>query len=105
MDLLRFFPIFKWLFPLSFPQLDLSLLLGAFFGRALLAGILGGIAGVGIALLAKPSAESAEGTAPLLPPSEWLVAILVATLLACLAAWLPSLAASRRDPAEVLRHD
>ena len=58
-----------------------------------------------IALAAKPSTESAEGTAPLLPPSEWIIAMLAATLLACLAAWLPSLAASRRDPAEVLRHD
>lgn len=79
-------------------------ILGAFLGRALLAGVLGGIAGVGLALAAKPTAEG-QGVGPLLAPSEWFIAIFVATLLACLAAWLPSLAASRRDPAEVLRHD
>lgn len=77
-------------------------ILGAFLGRAILAGLIGGLIGVGIAEVVKlPSTDSA----PIIQTGEWIIAIMAAPLLAALAAWLPSLAAAQRDPAEVLRYD
>jgi ABC-type lipoprotein release transport system permease subunit len=77
-------------------------IMGAFLGRALIAGLIGGILGVIVAEVVRlPS----SGEAPIIEPSEWIIAVLAASLLACLAAWLPSLAAAQRDPADVLRHD
>ena len=37
--------------------------------------------------------------------SEWVVPIIAAPLLAAVSAWLPSLVAAQKDPADVLRHD
>ncbi len=77
-------------------------ILGAFLGRAVLAGVVGGVIGVFIAKVVKlPSVDSG----PIIESGEWIAAIVAAPLLAALAAWLPSLAAAQRDPAEVLRHD
>lgn len=77
-------------------------ILGAFLGRAALAGFAGGLVGMLIAMVLQGFLQSESG---LLHSGEWLVAVIAAPVLACLAAWLPSLAASQRDPAEVLRHD
>lgn len=77
-------------------------ILGAFLGRAILAGLIGGLIGVGIAEVVKlPSTDSS----PIIQTGEWIIAIMAAPFLAALAAWLPSLAAAQRDPAEVLRYD
>jgi putative ABC transport system permease protein len=70
-------------------------ILGAFLGRAVAAGLVGGALGVAVAATAFGLLEGREMT----------VAVLAAPMLAALAAWLPSLAAAQRDPAEVLRCD
>ena len=70
-------------------------ILGAFLLRAMMAGLLGGACG----LLAASSLTA------LLEADEILIAVFSAPLLAAIAAWLPALAASQRDPVDVLRHD
>lgn len=77
-------------------------ILGAFLGRAILAGLLGGAMGI---LAAEVANLPSVGTGPLISSSEWIIALVAAPSLAALAAWLPSLAAAQRDPAEVLRYD
>jgi ABC-type lipoprotein release transport system permease subunit len=83
--------------------------LGTFLGRALLAGVAG--AGLGIAgawtlnAAGRTSLFYGHSLGALLNPGEWLLAAALAPLLAGLGAWLPSLHAARRDPAEVLRSD
>ncbi|MCB1228795.1 MAG: hypothetical protein KDN19_00920 [Verrucomicrobiae bacterium] len=77
-------------------------ILGAFLGRAILAGLVGGIIGAVIAEFVRlPSMDSGL----IIETGEWIAAISAAPVLAALAAWLPSLAAAQRDPAEVLRYD
>lgn len=84
-------------------------ILGAFLTRAVAAGLIGGVIGALVAELVGIPAGSApvgaEAPAPLIHPLEWVAAIFAAPLLAALAAWLPSLAAAQRDPAEILRYD
>ncbi|MCB1062126.1 MAG: hypothetical protein KDN20_04295 [Verrucomicrobiae bacterium] len=70
-------------------------ILGAFLVRAIIAGLVGGAMGAAVAKFVSPT----------ILPKEWLIAICLAPLLAALGAWLPSLAAAQRDPADVLRHD
>ncbi len=71
--------------------------LGAFLMRALLMGLAGSL----LALIACLAA----GIAPQLKPSGWAAVLAGVPMLAAAAAWLPSLLASERDPAVVLRHD
>lgn len=78
-------------------------ILGAFLARSLLAGISGAVCGALIAEAVR--LLTSDASAPIIRAYEVLIALIAAPLLACLAAWLPSLAAARRDPAEVLRYD
>lgn len=80
-------------------------ILGAFLSRAVLAGLAGGLIGAAAAAFGLVPGLPAASAPPLLGPGELAVAILAAPLLAAVAAWLPSLAAAQRDPAEVLRGD
>jgi len=84
-------------------------ILAAFLGRAFAAGLVGAVLGVLIAVTAGPALQDrvfqGHSLTSLLTGKEWLVPLVTAPLLACLAAWLPSFAASQRDPAVVLRHD
>jgi hypothetical protein len=83
--------------------------LGAFLGRALLAGTVGAALGIAGALaLGAAGAKSlfyGYSLGALLNPGEWLLAVALAPVLAGLGAWLPSLHAAQRDPAVVLRAD
>lgn len=83
--------------------------LGAFLGRALLAGMAGAALGVVAALSlgtagAKPLFYG-RSLGALLSAGEWFLALALAPTLAGLGAWLPSLHAAQRDPAAVLRGD
>ena len=78
-------------------------ILGAFLTRSLVVGVSGAVFGAliseGIRILTTGS------SVPIIHPREYLIALVAAPVLACLAAWLPSLAAAQRDPADVLRYD
>ena len=84
-------------------------ILGAFLGRAGLSGVLGAL--LGIILIVMGMTIFSErwlggiGWSELLQPVEFAWPFLLAPALAMMAAWLPALAASQRDPADVLRHD
>ncbi len=79
--------------------------LGVFLGRAWLLGFAGVVLGM-VALVATGAKFPGDARLlDLLGRGELLKILLGVPILACGAAWLPSLAASRKDPAEVLRHD
>ncbi|MCB1088645.1 MAG: hypothetical protein KDM63_16525 [Verrucomicrobiae bacterium] len=80
-------------------------ILGTFLTRAIAAGSLGGVLGVLAIFVVKVPGNGDVAATALLRPSEMMASVLAAAALAALAAWLPSLAAAQRDPAEVLRHD
>jgi ABC-type lipoprotein release transport system permease subunit len=81
----------------------------ALLARAAVVGVVG--AGIGlIVVLAAGSVIASrwlEGHSPqsLFAVSEAVAVLLLMPVLACIAAWLPSLHAARQDPATVLRHD
>lgn len=84
-------------------------ILSAFLGRAIFAGLLGALIGGLIFAMAFPlfRERSFHGFAlgDLVTTNTWLLAILLAPVLAAMAAWLPSLLAAQKDPATILRHD
>ncbi|MFT5130179.1 MAG: putative ABC transport system permease protein [Rhodothermales bacterium] len=84
-------------------------LLMAFIIRAFAVGLAGAILAIGLGFgLAGAFSESmlhGFSASALLPPRDLLLLLFVAPALACLAAWLPSLLAAQRDPADILRHD
>jgi putative ABC transport system permease protein len=85
-----------------------SLLL-AFIVRAFAVGLGGAALALGIGFLLAGAVQERMlhgfGVNSLLLPQDLLLLLLVAPILACLAAWLPSLLAAQRDPATILRHD
>ena len=84
-------------------------ILSAFLGRAIFAGLSGAVIGGLIFALAFPlfRERSFHGFAlsELVGTNTWLLAIVLAPVLAAIAAWLPSLWAAQKDPATILRHD
>jgi putative ABC transport system permease protein len=84
-------------------------LLFAFIARAFAVGIGGALFAIlaGLALGGAVQEDALYGFAAtaLLPTRDLLLLLFVAPILACLAAWLPSLMAAQRDPATILRHD
>ncbi len=86
-----------------------GIILSAFLSRAVLAGLLGAITGVVDFALIYPIVKERffQGVAmsEVVSGSEWIVALLAAPILAAVSAWLPSLMAAQKDPADVLRHD
>lgn len=86
-----------------------KIILSAFLSRAVLAGLLGAIAGVTAFVITYPLLKERffQGVAmgDVLAGSDWLVALVAAPVLAAVSAWLPSLMAAQKDPADVLRHD
>jgi putative ABC transport system permease protein len=83
--------------------------LGAFLGRALLAGVAGAVVGIVVALAVGAGlAEKmfyGRALGSLLSGGELALTVVLAPFLAGLGAWLPSLQAAQRDPAVVLRQD
>jgi ABC-type lipoprotein release transport system permease subunit len=86
-----------------------STLLAAFLLKALVTGLAAGVIGVPLALLLVAALRvgvfQGHGPATLIDPMQVLGILVLMPVFAVLAAWLPSYWASRRDPAEVLRHD
>ena len=84
-------------------------ILATFLGRATAAGLSGALLGILIALAAGPllGQRLFHGATPasLIQGGEWLLILVAAPILTCLASWLPAFDASQRDPADVLRHD
>jgi len=84
-------------------------LLAAFLLKALVTGLAGGLIGVALALLGiaawRGRVFDGHGPAVLLDWSTFSWLLVGTPVFAALAAWVPSFWASRRDPAEVLRHD
>jgi hypothetical protein len=74
--------------------------LGLFLGKALMLGLIGGLAGylAGVAV-----ACWSAGHLEAIQPGLLLTVVLTAPVLAGLASWLPALLAARQDPALVLR--
>ena len=79
--------------------------LGVFLGRAWLLGCGGVVLGLLVLFLYQGKLPGEVGLMGLLGKKVLAYALLGVPILACGAAWLPSLAAARKDPAEVLRHD
>ena len=83
--------------------------LGAFLGRALLAGVLGAVLGLGVALgLAGAMRDSVfygYSLGALVGVKGMVWPLVLAPVLAGLGAWLPSFQAAQQDPAVVLRTD
>lgn len=86
-----------------------KIILSAFLARAVLAGLLGAFVGVADFAICFPFAKDRffHGIAmgELVTNSEWIVLLVAAPGLAAVSAWLPSLMAAQKDPADVLRHD
>ena len=84
-------------------------LLGVFLLRALVSGVTGGVLGAALALLSiavcRERLFDGHPFAALLDRSELAWLLVSMPVFAASAAWVPSFWASRRDPAEVLRHD
>lgn len=84
-------------------------ILQVFLARAFLLGLLGTLIGLatlqfcGNGLLEKHLFDHTLGE--LLENRHLAQSLLVVPFLACVAAWLPSLHASQRDPADILRHE
>lgn len=84
-----------------------SQILKVLLGKAVIAGLLGGLLGVGIGFFAGLSSGDLAGTTggALRLDSVWpiqVAAVLAAPVLSVLAGWLPALFASRADPATIL---
>jgi putative ABC transport system permease protein len=81
----------------------------AFLGRAVMAGLLGALVGAGLFAILYPLFRDSRfhgfSLADLVDGKTWLLAVVLAPLLAAMAAWLPSLLAAQKDPATILRHD
>ena len=81
----------------------------AFLGRAVLAGLAGALLGAVLLVFLFPVFQEQRfhgfSHAELIDGRTWLLAILLAPVLAAMAAWLPSLLAAQKDPATILRHD
>lgn len=81
----------------------------AFLTRSALAGVLG--AGIGLLVFAGafPAVRerffAGQPIGELIQPALWAIPLIGAPLLAIAAAWLPAMAASQKDPAQVLRQD
>lgn len=77
--------------------------------RSGLAGLAGAVIGlIGFAALHPVVGEKwfhSEPLGNLVSGSAGIVAVIAAFVLAALAAWLPALVASQKDPADILRHD
>ena len=73
-----------------------------FLGKALLIGIVGAAVGyvIGFGL---GITWGGEPVAVLFAPSDMLLAVVMAPLLASLGSWLPAMLAARQDPAIVLQ--
>lgn len=80
-------------------------ILGVFLGRAWLVGFAGVVLGIVALVVAGGKFPGDAGILDLLGQRDFLKILVVVPILACGAAWLPSLSAANRDPAEVLRHD
>ena len=79
--------------------------LSVFLGRACLLGCGGVVLGLLVLFIYEGRLPGEVGLIGLLGKKVLVYALLGVPILACGAAWLPSLAAARKDPAEVLRHD
>jgi putative ABC transport system permease protein len=83
--------------------------LGIFLGKALLLGLLGAAAGIGLGLAFAAARESGASVALAAvvesPPVWWtlVLAPVVAPLMAAVASWLPAMQAAHHDPALVLQ--
>jgi ABC-type lipoprotein release transport system permease subunit len=86
-----------------------KVILAAFLSRAVVAGLLGAVAGAAVFAAIYPMVKERffHGIAmgQVVGGGEWFVPLLAAPLLAAVSAWLPSLMAAQKDPADVLRHD
>ncbi|MCF6311068.1 MAG: hypothetical protein L3J39_01325 [Verrucomicrobiales bacterium] len=86
-----------------------QIILTAFLSRAVLAGFLGAVVGLLIFALsyflvkARFFHDLAMGE--VISINECILLLVVAPILAAVSAWLPSLMAAQKDPADVLRHD
>ena len=80
-------------------------ILGVFLGRAWMLGISGVLIGILVLLVGVVEFPSNAGILTLLGQKNLFCTLVGVPVLACGAAWLPSLAAAQKDPAEVLRHD
>jgi len=79
--------------------------LSVFLGRAWLLGCGGVVLGLLVLFLYEGKLPGDLGLIGMLGKKVLVYALLGVPVLACGAAWLPSLSAARKDPAEVLRHD
>jgi cell division protein FtsX len=86
-----------------------GLILKVFLARAFLLGLAGAVIGLAILYLGGSGLQEkylhGYALSLLLESRQLAVALITVPLLACVAAWLPSLHASQRDPAEILRHE
>jgi hypothetical protein len=84
-------------------------LLAGLLARALVTGLAGGLSGVplalGVMVALRAGVFHGLGPAVLIDKSQVAAMLVITPVFAALGAWLPSLWASRRDPAEILRHD
>ena len=84
-------------------------ILATFLSRAALAGLLGSLIGMMAFLLVHSFVKETffEGVSlrEVIRPIQAVMLLMAAPLLAAASAWLPSLLAAQKDPAEVLRHD
>ena len=80
-------------------------ILVVFLGRAWLLGMSGVLIGILVLLAGVIDFPSSLGIMSLLGKKNLLYTLVGVPILACGAAWLPSLVAAQKDPAEVLRHD
>jgi hypothetical protein len=86
-----------------------GLILKVFLARAFLLGLAGAVIGLTILYLGGSGLQEkylhGYALSRLLESRQLSIALITVPLLACVAAWLPSLHASQRDPAEILRHE
>jgi len=86
-----------------------GLILKVFLARAFFLGLLGAVIGLMFLYLGGSGLQEkylhGYALSLLLESRQLAVALIAVPLLACVAAWLPSLHASQRDPAEILRHE
>ncbi|MCF7730643.1 MAG: FtsX-like permease family protein [Akkermansiaceae bacterium] len=84
-------------------------LLAAFLLKAVATGLAGVLLGVPAAALVLTALRGTlfhnHGISQLVTPSQVAAIVILLPVFAAMAAWLPSFWASRREPAEILRHD
>ena len=84
-------------------------ILALFLSRAFLVGLLGTLLGLllaaGIVRIQSGAWFEGHSFLTLLQPKEWGLILLAMPLLACLAAWIPSVQAAAKNPAEILLRD